>query len=599
MTDSDKTGSIAPAEMTEDVDALHSKLEDYERWFSTLDQQICALERERDRFASLVKHTDAGVVLLDAESRVVWINDAFRERIVPGGSARFDPVGKSCHETLCRKKEPCKECPAARLFKSGSVAHHELNLFLGDKFRPFYTTATPVYLPDGKIGHAMIMLQDLSGLAVLRQSEEALRSSEQRFRSIFEQAGAGMITTKADGSFLQVTQNICTMLGYTEGELLRKRKITDLIHPRDLAEVITRFNEARAGHKPVHEMECRFVRRDDTPAWCQVTSVWQYDKNQKPKYCVAMVQDISERKRAERALGQSQKRYQALVHSIDGIVWEADPRTFRFLFVSKQAERILGFQVERWLGQPRFWRNQIHPDDLEGVLGALSGAMEQKRGHELEYRMVAADGRTVWIRDTVSLVVENRRVAKLRGLMVDITEKKEAEEALRHSEEQLRQSQKMEAIGRLAGGIAHDFNNLLTAITGYSDLLLKGLGKGHRLEREATEISKAAQRAADLTGQLLAFSRQQVLQPKVLDLNDVVTDMESMLRRVIGEHIQFETRLATDLGPVKADPGQMHQVLLNLVVNARDVMAGGGVLKIETSDVELGADYASRHPGLS
>jgi PAS domain S-box-containing protein len=599
MAEANKPVTAGTSETPDDVEALQSKIEDYERWFSSLDQQICALERERDRFASLVKHTDAGVVLLDTESQVVWTNEAFRERFLPLGSARFEPIGQGCHQSLCRKKEPCPECPVAKLIRSGKVVHHELNMFIGDRFRPVYATATPVYFPNGKVEHAMVQLQDLSNLAVLRQSEEALRSSEQKFRLIFEQAGAGMITTKADGSFLQVTPNICTLLGYTEGELLSKKKITDLIHPSDLADVITAFNEARTGRKAVHEMEYRFVRRDNTPAWCQVTTVWQFDKNGAPRYCVGMVQDISERKSAEKALGKSQKRYQALVHSIDGIVWEADPRTFRFLFVSKQAERILGFPVERWLSQPRFWRNQIHPEDLEGVLNALSAAMEQNRGHELAYRMVASDGRTVWIRDTVSLGVEHRRGVKLRGLMVDITEKKEAEEALRHSEEQLRQSQKMEAIGRLAGGIAHDFNNLLTAITGYGDLLLKGLGEGHPLEREAKEISKAAQRAADLTGQLLAFSRQQVLQPKVLGLNEVVSDMELMMRRVIGEHIQFETRLAPRLGAVKADPGQMHQVLLNLVVNARDAMTDGGKLTIETSDVTLDKKYAARHPGVT
>jgi PAS domain S-box-containing protein len=603
MADSHKSAipDKVEAEVAVDVDieVLQRRIDDYESWFNTLDQQICALERERDRFSSLVKYTDAGVVLLDAESRVVWTNDSFREGFSPHGAEGFDPVGQGCHQTLCRKKEPCPDCPVAKLLRTSKVAHHELNMFIGEKFRPIYATATPVYFPDGKVEQAMVQLQDLSDLAVLRQSEEALRSSEKRYRSIFEQGGAGMVTTKADGSFLQVTPNICTLLGFTEGEMLRRKKITDLIHPKDLAEVITAFNEARAGRKSVHEMEYRFIRRDNTPVWCQVTTVWQFDENGKPRYCVGMVQDISERKRAEKALGQSQKRYQALVHSIDGIVWEADPRTFRFLFVSKQAERVLGFQLERWLGQPRFWRNQIHPDDLESVLGSLTTALEHKRGYELEYRMIASDGRTVWIRDTVSLVVEQRRVVKLRGLMVDITEKKQAEEALRHSEEQLRQSQKMEAIGRLAGGIAHDFNNLLTAITGYGDLLLKGLGARNPLRREASEISKAAQRAADLTGQLLAFSRQQVLQPKVLDLNDVVTDMELMMRRVIGEHIQFAIRLDAELGAVKADPGQMHQVLLNLVVNGRDAMDGGGKLTVETADVELSDEYAARHPGVA
>ena len=587
-----------PAGPRDEVAGLRTKIEDYERWFRTLDGQICTLEREQQKLDSLVKHADFGMALLDSGLRVVWSNTVFRKQLQSTGPKPQDPLGLSCNQAICRKgNATCKKCPVARVFKNGKVAHHELNLVMGERIRPVYATATPVNFPDGSVEQVMVMLQDLSGLAVLRQSEEALRGSEQRFRSIFEQAGAGMITHKADGTFLRVSPTFCTMLGYTESELLRK-KVTDLIHQDDMPEVITALNEARAGLRSVLEMEYRYIRRDDTPVWCQVTAVWQMDEQKHPSYSVALVQDISERKRAEQDLAQSQRRYQALVHSIDGIVWEADPRAFRFLFVSRQAERILGYPVERWLTQPRFWRNQIHPEDLERVRGALSNAVKQKRGHEVEYRMIASGGHTVWIRDTVSLIVENRKVAKLRGLMVDITEKKTAEEALRRSEEQLRQSQKMEAIGRLAGGIAHDFNNLLTAITGYGDLLLKGLGKKNKLRREAMEISKAAQRAADLTGQLLAFSRQQVLRPQIIDLNAIVVDMEMMLRRVIGEHIQLVTRLDSDLGAVKADPGQMHQVLLNLVVNARDAMPKGGEVGIETAVVELDQRYAERHPGV-
>jgi PAS domain S-box-containing protein len=405
-----------------------------------------------------------------------------------------------------------------------------------------------------------------------------------------------MVTIRADGGFLQANPAFCTMVGYTESELLRK-KITDLIDPADLPPFQTQLETVKAGRTRVIEMEQRYVRRDGSAAWCHSTAVWHFERSRKPAYSVVLVHDISERKKAESALEQSQRRYEALLHSIDGIVWEADPKAFRFFFVSRQAERILGYAVERWVSQPRFWRNHIHPADLERVIPALDQAVSAKHGLELEYRMVSADGRPIWLRDTVAVVIENGEVTKLRGLMVDVTQRKEAEEALHQSEEQLRQSQKMEAIGRLAGGIAHDFNNLLTAITGYGDFLLRGLGEDHPLRREATEISKAARRAADLTGQLLAFSRQQVLQPKLLDLNEVVADMEMMLQRMIGEHIELETRLTELHEAVKADPGQVQQVLLNLAVNARDAMPTGGKLTIETEPVDL-VEVDSAHAGL-
>jgi PAS domain S-box-containing protein len=177
----------------------------------------------------------------------------------------------------------------------------------------------------------------------------------------------------------------------------------------------------------------------------------------------------------------------------------------------------------------------------------------------------------------------------------NITEKKQSEEALRRSEEQLRQAVKMEAVGRLAGGVAHDFNNILTAITGYSELLLMNLPSGDPQRQEVEDIRQAAERAASLTRQLLAFSRKQVLQPRRLDLNRVVADMDKMLRRIIGEDIDLVTVLGKKLGTVQADPGQIEQVIMNLAVNARDAMPHGSKLTLETSNVDLDAAYAETH----
>jgi two-component system, cell cycle sensor histidine kinase and response regulator CckA len=294
---------------------------------------------------------------------------------------------------------------------------------------------------------------------------------------------------------------------------------------------------------------------------------------------------------------QSQRRYETLVNSVDGIVWEADPETMQFTFVSRQAERLLGYPVTEWLALPDFWKDHVHPEDRARVLTLSLKAVEEQHTQDFECRMLAADGRWIWLRDIVSASRngDGESTRKLQGVMLDITRQKQAEEALRQSEEQFRQSQKMEAIGRMAGGIAHDFNNLLTAITGYSELLLQSPELEDRVRGNLEEIRKAAARAAGLTHQLLAFSRRQVLRPIVLDLNMLVANVHKMLRRVIGEDIELVTVLGTGLGWVKADPGQLEQVLMNLVVNARDAMPNGGTLTLETGNKELDQEYAKTH----
>jgi PAS domain S-box-containing protein len=294
---------------------------------------------------------------------------------------------------------------------------------------------------------------------------------------------------------------------------------------------------------------------------------------------------------------QSQRRYETLVNSVDGIVWEADPETMQFTFVSRQVERLLGYPVTEWLALPDFWKDHVHPEDRARVLTLSLKAVEEQHTQDFECRMLAADGRWIWLRDIVSASRngDGESTPKLQGVMLDITRQKQAEEALHQSEEQFRQSQKMEAIGRMAGGIAHDFNNLLTAITGYSELLLQGPELEDRVRGNLEEIRKAAARAAGLTHQLLAFSRRQVLRPVVLDLNMLVANVHKMLRRVIGEDIELVTVLGTGLGRVKADPGQLEQVLMNLVVNARDAMPNGGTLTLETGNKELDQEYAKTH----
>ena len=238
----------------------------------------------------------------------------------------------------------------------------------------------------------------------------------------------------------------------------------------------------------------------------------------------------------------------------------------------------------------------VNPDDAEEVTRTLE-ADGIVQGYEFEAHR--KDGERIWLSLNVRLIRDDNQTALFReGAIEDITEQKRAEIERQQLEEQLRQSQKMEAIGQLAGGVAHDFNNLLTAINGYSSLALQRTNPDSRTKNYLEEIRKAGDRAANLTRQLLAFGRKQMLKPAALNLNDVVSDMNQMLRRLIGEDIKFDAKLDPELKKIKADPGQIEQVLVNLIVNARDAMPQGGVLTIETANFDVDHEYSSKHLGV-
>ena len=302
------------------------------------------------------------------------------------------------------------------------------------------------------------------------------------------------------------------------------------------------------------------------------------------------------RNRAEEALRKSEMRFQELFDDapVGYHELEVDGHITR---VNRTELEMLGYTAEEMLGQP-IWKFVMEKEQAQqSIMAKITGVVPPGRQFERTYRR--KDGTTfpVLIEDRLLRDAEGRIIG-IRSTIQDITDRKRTEEEVKTLEEQLRQSQKIEAIGRLAGGIAHDFNNLLTVIKGYTQLSLLDLKENNPLWENIQEIQKATQRATDLTRQLLAFSRRQILDPKVLDLNSLLRDTEKMLRRMIGEDIELVTLLSEDLGRVKIDPGQIEQVIFNLAVNARDAMPSGGKLTIETVNVESDEDYAHAHIGV-
>ena len=293
--------------------------------------------------------------------------------------------------------------------------------------------------------------------------------------------------------------------------------------------------------------------------------------------------DVSEQRRVEDALRAAEERYRTLVETLPLATYlvslEEESRT---LYMSPRGAELYGIPVEDL--DPARVRQLLHPDDRDRVVAEIARANVTRTPLTLEYRIIRPDGSIVWLEDRSVVVANGDGPPRSQGYVLDVSERKRLEE-------QLLQSQKMDAVGQLAGGIAHDFNNILTAIEGYTEFALDRVDGDDTLRDDLIEIRKAAARAATLTGQILAFARRQVVRARALDLNDVIDETKKLILRLIGEHVAVASRLEVPLGSVMADPGQITQVLVNLAVNARDAMPGGGRVTIETVERESSAPW--------
>jgi len=385
-----------------------------------------------------------------------------------------------------------------------------------------------------------------------------------------------------------VSDYVEIMLGYSVQEWLSTPNFwLSIVHPEDKAGAARRATEAFVGGKMATN-EFRWIAKDGSIRWVEATSITTVDHKGNPIGTRGVTIDISERRRAEAASRDSEERYRLLFENNPDPIFVVDRENLRLLAVNKAAVQTYGYSRDELLGMvlAEVWlpSQGFSTKDLSRVLAEDSRQRTtcKHRRHDGSFIDVELTSHALTLDGKSAYVV----------LAHDVTE--------RHLlEERFRQSQKMEAVGQLAGGIAHDFNNLLMVIGGFSDLALGRIVDGDPLKRDLEQIQKAADRAAGLTRGLLAFSRKQVLMPTVLDLNAVVFDTEKMFRRLIGEDISLETTLLPELGRIKADRGQIEQVIMNLVVNARDAMPQGGRLTITTDHVQLRDSSAERHPSMA
>jgi PAS domain S-box-containing protein len=309
--------------------------------------------------------------------------------------------------------------------------------------------------------------------------------------------------------------------------------------------------------------------------------------------------DITERKRAEEEREKTERSYQLLVKNIPAVVYKGYVDGAVEFFDNK-IQAVIGYSMEDFASGKLKWTELIHPEDAAAAKRSLLQALRGEREYVREYRVKRLDGQYAWVQERSQIVChEDGRIDYISGVLFDVRERKRSEEEKEKLEAQFSQAQKMEAIGRLAGGVAHDFNNMLSVILGYSELALRKLQPIDPIYKELKAVQEAANRSADLTRQLLAFSRKQTISPRVVDLNEQTRAMERLLTRIIGEDINLTLNLLPGLWPVYMDPAQLDQIVANLAVNSRDAMPEGGKLMVETANTIVDADFCKSHGGLT
>ncbi len=531
-----------------------------------------ALRKSEEKFsrAFLSSPIPMCIVNVDQNARFLELNTAF-ERIT--GYQRDEVIGLTSTE-LRLYWDPWDLAESRRkLLTEGG--YHNLEIRFRQKSGAMIVglvSAEPI-----EINGALCAISAAIDVTEQRRTEQALRESEELYRHLFEvESDALVLVDNESGSILAANAAAARLYGYTREELLSKNRVDLSAEPQETI---------RATLERQQFVPLRWHKKKDGTVFPVEISGTYFDSKQRPVF-ISAIRDITGRKLMEDALRKSEEKFAKAFQSNPAAITITDLESGNYLDANDSFQEMTGYSRKEVIGRNWndlcIWIDCVQRDkrvqDLvrEGKLRSCEFQFRRKNG-SLATGLLFAD----------LLEIQGRSCAVTAA--IDITERLQLES-------RLRQAQKLESIGRLAGGVAHDFNNLLTIINGYSDLILRESKPGDSVYRHAQEIQKAGNNAASLTGQLLAFGRKQVVELRRLDINNVVHDIEQMLRRLIREDVQFISKLDPQLGSVMADPHQMNQVIMNLVVNARDAMPEGGTLTIATSNVDFDEAAIAFHP---
>ena len=545
-----------------------------------------ALRESEKRFKDLYDNAPSGYHEYDLEGRITQVN---RTELQLLGYSQEEMIGRYVWELNVHTEDARKDV-LGRLSGTLPPARELERIFRRKDGTTLPVLITNRIIRDGQ-GRLTGVRSSLQDITERKRAEEELRQREEQYRNIFESAADGLLILNPSGTIVDANPRACEMYGYRREEILGLSG-TSIIHKenRPLFDQFRKGIQERGGF----HTEAIGLRKDGSSFHAEVRGgTFQFRGG---PHLLAVVRDATDRKRAEEALRRSEERYRSLYDEapVGYIEYDADAR---ITSVNRKEAEMLGYGVEEILGRPA-WDFVVERDEAERVIrGKLEGEIPPSTSLERLYRR--KDGTTIsaMIGDAI-LRDGSGRIMGVRATIQDITERKEAEEEKEKLRVQLLQAQKMESVGRLAGGVAHDFNNMLGIIIGHSEIAALHCDPGDRLHQNLQAILDAANRSAAIVRQLLAFARKQIISPKVLDLNDTVSESLKMMRRLIGEDIILTWMPGKDVWRVQMDPSQIQQILANLLVNSRDAMPDGGRITLESAKCFLPESYCRNHPGV-
>jgi two-component system, cell cycle sensor histidine kinase and response regulator CckA len=551
-----------------------------------------ALRQSREQLQALTDHSSIAISWANMQGDILYSNKKFRDTY--GYTLEDMPTVAHWLELAYPDPEYREilvgkwNLAIARAAKdNGEIKPIEANIVCKDgSIR--YVEVSGAILPDR-------ILAVFNDLTERKRAEEELRNEKEFTETALNSQQDTFFLFEPDtGKAIRWNRAFNNVTGYSDEEISAMAAPESYYSPEDLqrASILTK-KVLKTG---LGTIELYLICKDGSTVPTEYNVSVIKDAEGKAKYFISIGRDVTERKRAEEALRASEANYRTLVSHTPAVLWTTD-QNGHTSFISSNVEQVYGYTAREIIASgDNLWFGRIHSEDMASVKAAYAAMIERGKPFDIEYRIQRQDGNWIWLHDRGTRNYEIDGMLRVDGVFLDVTERKQAEEERDHLEEQLRQSQKMEAIGELAGGIAHDFNNILTAILGNAELLKMSLPADGEQAKCAEEVFKSANRATELTGQLLAFARKGKRQVTHVDIHNVATQTVDMLSRSIDRRIDIRLELNASPCTIMGDPMQLQNAMLNLGVNARDAMADGGVLTYATRNVTLSEADCDKHP---